>query len=139
MFAAMRRASSCYIKLALGGRQMSHTHRRFVVSAILAGMPIAFISPADVRAQGMSQMPGMGDAKQETTASATGTVTAIDAAGHKITFNHGPISEINREKRGVFLGRLVAQLQLRGSHFTTADFDDAVRLALKGLTQKSAA
>jgi len=43
------------------------------------------------------------------------------------------------EKRGVFLGRLVAQLQLRGSHFTTADLDDAVRLALKGLTQKSAA
>ena len=43
------------------------------------------------------------------------------------------------EKRGVFLGRLVAQLQLRGSHFTTADLDDAVRLALMGLTQKSAA
>jgi len=30
-------------------------------------------------------------------------------------------------------------IQLRGSHFTTADLDDAVRLALKGLTQKSAA
>jgi len=42
------------------------------------------------------------------------------------------------EKRGIFLMRLVAQLQLR-SHFTTADFDDAVRLALKGLIQKSAA
>jgi Cu(I)/Ag(I) efflux system protein CusF len=72
---------------------MSHT-RRFLVSAILAGMPIALISPADVRAQGMNQMPGMGDTKKETTASATGTVTAIDAAGRKITFNHGPISEI---------------------------------------------
>jgi hypothetical protein len=34
--------------------------------------------------------------------------------------------------------RLVAQLQLR-SDFTTADLDDAVRLALKGLIQKSAA
>jgi len=34
---------------------------------------------------------------------------------------------------------LVAQLQLRGCHFTTADLDDAARLALKGLTQKSAA
>ena len=43
------------------------------------------------------------------------------------------------EKRGVFLERLVAQLQLRGNHFTTADLDDAVRLALKGLPQKSAA
>jgi Cu(I)/Ag(I) efflux system protein CusF len=73
---------------------MSDTRRRFLVSAMLAGMPIALISRADVRAQGMSQMPGMGGTKQETTASATGTVTAIDAAGRKITFNHGPISEI---------------------------------------------
>ena len=44
------------------------------------------------------------------------------------------------EKRGIFLMRLVAQLQLRAApHFTTADLDDAVRLALKGLIQKSAA
>jgi hypothetical protein len=34
--------------------------------------------------------------------------------------------------------RLIAQLQIR-SHFTTADLDDAVRLALKGLIQKFAA
>jgi hypothetical protein len=38
------------------------------------------------------------------------------------------------EKRGVFLGRLVAQLQLR-SRFTTADLEDVVRSALKGLQQ----
>ena len=43
------------------------------------------------------------------------------------------------EKRGIFLLRLVAQLQFRDSNFTTADLDDAVRLALKGLIQKSAA
>jgi hypothetical protein len=43
------------------------------------------------------------------------------------------------EKRGIFLLRLVAQLQFRSSNFTTADLDDAVRLALKGLMQKSAA
>jgi hypothetical protein len=43
------------------------------------------------------------------------------------------------EKRGIFLMRFVAQLRLRGAHFTTADLDDAVRLALKGLIQKSAA
>ena len=43
------------------------------------------------------------------------------------------------EKRGIFLGRLVAQLQLRGSRFTNADLDDAVRLALKSLIQKSTA
>ena len=43
------------------------------------------------------------------------------------------------EKRGIFLLRLVTQLQSRSSNFTTADLDDAVRLALKGLIQKSAA
>src|SRR5262249_42759270 len=42
----------------------------------------------------MKQMPGMGDAKQGATASATGTVTAVNIADRKITFNHGPISEI---------------------------------------------
>ena len=42
------------------------------------------------------------------------------------------------EKRGVFLGRLIAQLQLRG-RFSTADLEDVVRSALKGLIQQSAA
>lgn len=74
-------------------------HRRFLVLAILAGILTIFISSAEVRAQGTSQnnmgrMPGMGDAKKEMTASATGTITAINAADRKITFNHGPITEI---------------------------------------------
>jgi hypothetical protein len=43
------------------------------------------------------------------------------------------------EKRGVFLGRLIAQLQLRGSRVTTADLEDVVRSALRGLIQQSAA
>jgi hypothetical protein len=43
------------------------------------------------------------------------------------------------EKRGIFLGRLFAKVQFHGCRFTTADLDDAVRLALKGLVQKSAA
>jgi hypothetical protein len=43
------------------------------------------------------------------------------------------------EKRGIFLGRLIARLQLHGDNFTTADLEDAVRWALKGLIQKSAA
>jgi hypothetical protein len=43
------------------------------------------------------------------------------------------------EKRGVFLGRLVGQLQLRGSQFTTADLEEVMRSALRGLIQKSAA
>jgi hypothetical protein len=43
------------------------------------------------------------------------------------------------EKRGTFLHRVVARLQLHGPRFTTTDFDDAVRLALSGLIQDSAA
>jgi hypothetical protein len=43
------------------------------------------------------------------------------------------------EKRGIFLGRLVAQLELRGSRFTTADLEDVVHSAVKGLSQHSAA
>ena len=74
---------------------MSHvrTYRRFLGLAILA-LSTALLLSAEVRAQGMQQMPGMGDAKQETMASATGTVTAINTADRKVTFNHGPISEI---------------------------------------------
>jgi hypothetical protein len=43
------------------------------------------------------------------------------------------------EKHGIFLVRSSLGCISGGSHFTTADFDDAVRLALKGLIQKSAA
>jgi hypothetical protein len=42
------------------------------------------------------------------------------------------------EKRSVFLERVAARLQLLGS-FTDRDFDNAVRLALRGLIQESAA
>jgi hypothetical protein len=42
------------------------------------------------------------------------------------------------DKRSVFLERVAARLQLRG-RFTNLDFDDAVRLALRGLIQESAA
>ena len=41
------------------------------------------------------------------------------------------------EKRGVFLGRVVARLQLHRG-FTDADLDDAVRAALTGLIQSAA-
>jgi hypothetical protein len=42
------------------------------------------------------------------------------------------------EKRGLFLERVAARLALRG-RFTDKDVDDAVRLALRGLIQESAA
>jgi Cu/Ag efflux protein CusF len=75
--------------------------RNFNVSYLdgILVLSAVFVSSAEVRAQGMQQkgmdrMPGMGDAKQVTSASATGTVTAINAADRKISFNHGPIPEI---------------------------------------------
>jgi hypothetical protein len=72
---------------------MSHvcnTYRRFFVFAMLAGVLTTLLSYTEVRAQGMRPMPGMGDAKKGTMASATGTVTAINAADRKITFNMAP-------------------------------------------------
>jgi len=43
------------------------------------------------------------------------------------------------KKRGIFLERIVAWLQFRGGRFIDRDFDDAVRLALRGLILESAA
>src|SRR5262245_7672913 len=63
--------------------------------AMFAGMLTTFALSMEIRAQGnMKQMEGMGDTKQTATASATGTVTAVTAANHKITVNHGAIPEI---------------------------------------------
>jgi hypothetical protein len=42
------------------------------------------------------------------------------------------------EKRGLFLGRVIARLSLT-PRFTAAEFDDAVRLALRGLIQEKSA
>ena len=62
--------------------------------ALMIGISPAFLPIGEVQAQGMQSMPGMGDAKPATTASGTGTVTAVNAANRKITFDHGPIPEI---------------------------------------------
>ena len=43
------------------------------------------------------------------------------------------------KNRGIFLERIVAWLQFRGGRFIDRDLDDAVRLALRGLIQESAA
>jgi hypothetical protein len=42
------------------------------------------------------------------------------------------------EKRGLFLQRVVARLSLL-PRFTAAEFDDAMRLALRGLIQEKSA
>ncbi|MCK1709118.1 MULTISPECIES: copper-binding protein [unclassified Bradyrhizobium] len=47
----------------------------------------------------MKKMPGMNDkmsdTKKATIANGTGTVTALNAANHKVTLDHGPIPAIN--------------------------------------------
>jgi Cu/Ag efflux protein CusF len=43
----------------------------------------------------MKKMAPMSDVKTATTATASGTVAALNAADHKITFDHGPIPAIN--------------------------------------------
>ena len=42
------------------------------------------------------------------------------------------------EKRSVFLERVAARLQLRGSRFTDADLSAAIQVALTGLVQSAA-
>jgi len=64
--------------------------------ALLFSMGPALLTSGEVCAQApnMKNMPGMSNTKQETTASATGTVTAVNAARRKVTLDHGPIAEI---------------------------------------------
>jgi Cu/Ag efflux protein CusF len=66
---------------------------------LLVMASVLLLASADLRAQGMQKMdnmPGMGGGGQEvaTTASGTGTVTAVNAATRKVTLDHGPIPEI---------------------------------------------
>jgi hypothetical protein len=46
---------------------------------------------------------------------------------------------LSAKRRGIYLERIVAWLQFRGGRFIDRDLDDAVRLALRGLVQESAA
>ena len=65
---------------------------------IFVGTLTTFVASVEIRAQGnVHQTEGnvhqaVGDTKQSATA--TGTVTAVNAANHKITVNHGVIPEI---------------------------------------------
>ena len=43
----------------------------------------------------MKKMSPMNDTKKATTANASGTITAVNPANHKVTFDHGPIPAIN--------------------------------------------
>lgn len=74
-------------------------HAGILALTLLIGLAPVLLPSGEVRAQGMpsdmNKMPGMGDAKQAATASGTGTVTALNAANRKVTFDHGPIPDIN--------------------------------------------
>ena len=67
-------------------------------ATLLLGMASILLASADLRAQGMQKMdsmPGMGGGqKAATTASGTGTVTAVNATSRKVTLDHGPIPAI---------------------------------------------
>jgi len=87
---------------------MNDAHYRTLRASVLASALIsatlaAPMSEALAQGAGMSdmkKMPGMNDSKMSntkkaTTADASGTITALNAANHKITFDHGPIPAID--------------------------------------------
>jgi Cu/Ag efflux protein CusF len=69
-----------------------------LASTLLISMAPVLFASVDVRAQmKMDNMPGMGGGeapKAATTATGTGTVTAVDVASRKVTLDHGPIPAI---------------------------------------------
>jgi Cu/Ag efflux protein CusF len=84
---------------------MDDTHHRILRASVLASTLIGAtftlpISEALAQMSDMKKMPGMSDSKMSDTkkiktADATGTITALNAANHKITFDHGPIPAID--------------------------------------------
>ena len=77
--------------------------RASVLASALIGTALT-LQMSEARAQGgmsdMKKMPGMNDmkmndTKKATTANATGTITAVNPANRKVTFDHGPIAAIN--------------------------------------------
>ena len=77
--------------------------RASVLASALIGTALT-LQMSEVLAQGgmsdMKKMPPMNDmkmndTKKATTANATGTITAVNPANHKVTFDHGPIPPIN--------------------------------------------
>lgn len=68
--------------------------RAVVVAALIAG---SLAIPSGASYAQMSNMPMSKDAPKAAakSASGTGTVVALNAAGKKITFDHGPMPEID--------------------------------------------
>ncbi len=78
----------------------SHLWRsRLIASTLLIGITPMLFASDEARAQGMNNMgtmPGMGEAKQSSvkTGTGTGTVTALNTSARKVTLEHGPIPSI---------------------------------------------
>ena len=72
--------------------------RASVLASALIGTALT-LQMSEVLAQGgmsdMKKMSPMNDTKKATTANASGTITAVNPANHKVTFDHGPIPAIN--------------------------------------------
>ena len=73
--------------------------RKAVMASLLSGgLAVAFSTDAS-RAQGMGNMPMKKESAQTaTTASGTGTVTALNTASRKVTLDHGPMPAIKWSK-----------------------------------------
>ena len=76
--------------------------RASVLASTLVGTALTLQMNGALAQGGMSDMkktPGMNDkmsdTKKATTADGTGTITAMNAANHKVTLDHGPIPAIN--------------------------------------------
>ena len=76
--------------------------RASVLASTLVGAVLTLQMSGALAQGGMSdmkKMPGMNDkmndTKKATTANGTGTITALNAASHKVTFDHGPIPAID--------------------------------------------
>ena len=58
---------------------------------------------------------------------------------HQLQVVSAAADKLPAEKRSVFLDRVAARLRALGFRFSDADLDEAMRHALKGLVQNSAA
>ena len=78
--------------------ELGRSNRKGALAAIVAALLLA--GGVQAQAAPMDDMPGMSgkagaEGEKQQTASATGTVAAVNASQHKVTFDHEPIPAIN--------------------------------------------
>ena len=73
----------------------SRSLRKAIIACYAVVGCVVALSTVESRAQGMGNMPMKKEsAPTATTATGTGTVTALNAARRRVTFDHGPMPEI---------------------------------------------